>query len=60
MVICGAKPGVCVWTRGHSSVQAKWVKGHATDEMLENGTVRLEDKRRNDRADKLADRGIDM
>ena len=44
-------------TRGPESIRTIKVKGHATDEMVEKGTVREVDKRGNDRADQAAGRG---
>ena len=43
--------------RGPESVTISKVKGHATDEMVEEGRVRLQDKRGNDNADSAADKG---
>ena len=43
--------------RGPHSVTITKVKGHATDEMVAEGKVELEDKRGNDQADGAAGRG---
>ena len=46
-----------VWQRGPESVTISKVKGHATDEMVDEGKVRLQDKKGNDNADSAADKG---
>lgn len=38
-------------------MRVTWVKGHATQEMVDKGEARLRDKRGNDEADGLANRG---
>ena len=43
--------------RGPESIQTIKVKGHATEEMLEIGKVKAEDKKGNDKADEAAGRG---
>ena len=43
--------------KGPWSVWATKVKGHATDEDVDLGKVRTEDKQGNDHADKAADKG---
>ncbi len=47
-----------VATKGHASVRFTKVKGHATDEMVDQGRVLPEDKRGNDRADEVANEGV--
>ena len=46
-----------VQRRGPETVTISKVKGHATDEMVKEGQVRLSDKKGNDNADRAADRG---
>ena len=43
--------------RGPKSVRIAKVKGHATQEMVDEGKVRAEDKEGNDKADEAADMG---
>ena len=43
--------------RGPETIAISKVKGHATDEMVDEGQVRLSDKKGNDNADKAAERG---
>ena len=43
--------------RGPRSVKITKVKGHATQEMVDEGNVRAEDKEGNDKADEAADMG---
>ena len=45
--------------KGPKTVEASKVKGHATEEMVEAGIVRREDKRGNDISDEGADRGAE-
>ena len=47
-----------VLERGGESVQAQWVKGHATWEMVDQGKVKARDKENSDRMDKYANKGI--
>ncbi len=44
--------------RGAGNQQMRKVKGHATDEMVLNGTVKKEDKIGNDKSDENADLGV--
>ena len=44
--------------RGAGNQQMRKVKGHATDEMVNNGTVKKEDKVGNDKSDENADLGV--
>ena len=46
-----------IQSRGHESIKAKKVKGHATEAMIEAGLVEPEDKDGNDWADAAAGRG---
>ena len=46
-----------VLRRGPETAAISKVKGHATDEMVAEGQVRLSDKKGNDRADKAAEKG---
>ena len=48
-----------IQSRGHSSIRAKKVKGHATAAMIEAGIVNPEDKDGNDWVDKAAGKGTD-
>ena len=43
--------------RGRSTVKVANVKGHASDEMVANGSVRRQDKDGNEAADRAADLG---
>ena len=46
--------------KGPRSVRVTKVKGHATDEMVNEGRVKPEDKAGNDVADKAADKGAEQ
>ena len=48
-----------IQSRGHASIKAKKVKGHATEAMIEAGIVEPEDKDGNDWADAAAGKGTD-
>ena len=48
-----------IQSRGHSSIRAKKVKGHATVAMIEAGTVNPEDKDGNNWTDRAAGTGTD-
>ena len=49
-----------VLAKGPRSVRVTKVKGHATDEMVNEGRVKPEDKAGNDVADKAADKGAEQ
>ena len=46
-----------IFAKGHKAVRSSKVKGHATEEMIEEGVVRKVDKDGNDQADAAAGKG---
>ena len=49
-----------VRARGANTVKVTKVKGHATEQQVEEGKVRTEDKEGNDNADQAADQGVNQ
>ena len=45
--------------RGARSIKVTKVKGHTTEEQVEDGKVKREDKEGNDEADRAANRGVE-
>ena len=50
---------IAILRRGSRNQKVRKVKGHATDEQVEAGTVKIEDKVGNDKSDDLAFQGVE-